>query len=122
LTPAKAQSTPSSEGKDKLSLGNFHHYFPTFAAFASLREIFRFFWLPLCRARPFVVNFLEFVLRVVRAFPSGMFQTFKSFNTSSYSTNPFRSNGLNDLNGLNYLNRLREAFHVLFMVESLLPF
>jgi hypothetical protein len=44
LTPAKAQSTPSSEGKDELSLGNFHHYFPTFAAFASLREIFRFFW------------------------------------------------------------------------------
>jgi hypothetical protein len=34
LTPAKAQSTPSSEGKDELSLGNFHHYFPTFAPFA----------------------------------------------------------------------------------------
>jgi len=58
LTPAKAQSTPSSEGKDELSLGNFHHYFPTFAAFASLREILRFFWLQLCRARLFVVKSL----------------------------------------------------------------
>jgi hypothetical protein len=63
LTPAKAQSTPSSEGKEELSLGNFHHYFPTFAAFASLREIFRFFWLRLSRARLFVVKCLEPVLR-----------------------------------------------------------
>jgi hypothetical protein len=41
LTPAKAQSTPSSEGRDELSWRIFHCYFPTFAAFASLREIFR---------------------------------------------------------------------------------
>jgi hypothetical protein len=41
LTPAKAQSTPSSEGRDKLSWRIFHRYFPTFAAFASLREIIR---------------------------------------------------------------------------------
>jgi hypothetical protein len=37
LAPAKAQSTPSSEGKDELTWG----IFPTFATFASLREIFR---------------------------------------------------------------------------------
>jgi hypothetical protein len=41
LTPAKAQSTPSSEGRDELSWRIFHRYFPTFAASASLREIFR---------------------------------------------------------------------------------
>jgi hypothetical protein len=27
LTPAKAQSTPSSEGRDELSWRNFHRYF-----------------------------------------------------------------------------------------------
>jgi len=34
------------------------------------------------------------------AFGSGMFQTFKSFNTFKAFRNPFRSDGLNDLNGL----------------------
>ena len=38
MTRAKAQSTPSSEGRDELSG---RHSSPTFAALASLREIFR---------------------------------------------------------------------------------
>jgi len=41
LTPAKAQSAPSSEGRDELSWRTFRRYFPGFAAFAPLREIFR---------------------------------------------------------------------------------
>ena len=41
LPPAKAQSTQSSEGRDQLSRRWIHRYFQNFAAFASLREIFR---------------------------------------------------------------------------------
>jgi hypothetical protein len=41
LTPAKAQSTPSSAGRDELSWRTVHRYFPGFAAFSPLREIFR---------------------------------------------------------------------------------
>jgi len=41
LTRAKAQSTPSSEGKDYDLTNDLHHFFPTFAVFAPSREIFR---------------------------------------------------------------------------------
>ena len=36
------------------------------------------------------------------AFRSGMFQTFKSFNTFKLFNEPIRSDGLNDLNGLRF--------------------
>jgi hypothetical protein len=41
LTPAKAQSTPSSEGKTNNLENIVYYYSPIFAALASLREIFR---------------------------------------------------------------------------------
>jgi len=38
---AKAPSTPSSEGKVDILTDDIHYFSPNFAAFASLREIFR---------------------------------------------------------------------------------
>jgi hypothetical protein len=55
LTLAKAQSSPSSEGRENYLEEFIHRYFPTFAAFASLREIFRVS-VGLCRASSFVMN------------------------------------------------------------------
>jgi hypothetical protein len=48
ISPAKARSTPSSD----------KYYFSFFAAFASLREISRFFWLRRSRAVPLRLTLL----------------------------------------------------------------
>jgi hypothetical protein len=71
-------------------LWEIHHYFPTFAAFASLREIFRFFWLRLCRARFFVVKFFSPSIALTSSSCLLYIVHMKSVNASEARKNWFR--------------------------------
>jgi len=57
LTPAKAQSTPSFREKKINYLENNFYYFPIFAAFASLRDIFRVSLVPI------IINWIKYQQR-----------------------------------------------------------